>query len=480
MSEASTTRPVVHRSRKRRFARWLLVTLAGSFLLVVVWNLVKRELTRVEGKRELAAAIVDADRDDPDWRWDRLNATRKKPPEGKNGAELIPQIKKRSHADWGKWQAKDEWKSRLDVTPNVRYSPSVVAQVRRELTDAADAVVLARTLKDYPFGHREIVLKPNVMDTLLEDTSHTRHAAELLRWDLVLALEETDTGRATDDLLAMLNVSRSIGDEPFLISQLIRIAARVMATRALEHAVAQAGLTEEQLARVQAAWAADADEPLLLQGLRGDRAAYDTLFRNLADGTLTPDALSGLRGSGVSFESYAWWLWRVRLHSERAYYVRWTTQAVEAARRPPHEQGPLLAALTLPEGSDMKLAPLFLPAAGKVAGAWHRSMAEARCAVVGTACERFRQQHKRWPDTLLELVPAFLPAVPLDPYDAEPLRYRKLDNGVVIHSNGVVPPSAVGTKAAPPAWLPDGIEIGFRLWNPDQRRQPSPPDAEEP
>ena len=107
-------------------------------------------------------------------------------------------------------------------------------------------------------------------------------------------------------------------------------------------------------------------------------------------------------------------------------------------------------------------------------------MAEARCAVVGTACERFRQQHKRWPDTLLELVPAFLPAVPLDPYDAEPLRYRKLDNGVVIHSNGVVPPSAVGTKAAPPAWLPDGIEIGFRLWNPDQRRQPSPPDAEEP
>ena len=274
--------------------------------------------------------------------------------------------------------------------------------------------------------------------------------------------------------------SRSIGDEPFLISQLIRIATQVMATRALEHAVAQTGLAEAQLARVQAVWATDADEPLLLQGLRGDRAAYDTLFRNLAEGTITPDDLSGLRGAGISFESYAWWLWRVRLHSERAYYVRWTTQAVEAARRPAHEQGPLLAALSLPEGSDMKLAPLFLPAAEKVAGAWHRSMSEARCAVVAMACERFRLQHHRWPESLAELVPAFLPAVPPDPYSGEPLRYQKLNDGVVIHSIGVVPPPPFGVKAVPHLGLPEGVEIGFRLWNPDQRRQPPPPDAEEP
>ena len=480
MSENPNTPPVVHRSRKRGCARWLLVSVVTSFIFITIWNLVKRELTRAEGKRDLAAAIADVDRDDPDWRWEQLNAARKKPSEGKNGAELIPQIKKLSHPDWGKWQAKDEWKSRVEVQPNVRYSPAVITQVRRELSDSAEAVTLARTLRDYPFGHREIVLRPSVIDTLLEDTQQTRHVADLLRWDLVLALEDAEAGRATDDLLAMLNASRSIGDEPFLISQLIRIATQIVATRAIEHTVAQTEMVEEQLARVQAAWAADADEPLLLHGLRGDRAAYDTLFRNLADGTVTPNDLSGLRGSGISFESYAWWLWRVRLHSERAYYIRWTTQAVEAARRPPLEQGPLLAALSLPDGTDMKLAPLFLPAAGRVAGAWHRSMAEARCAVVALAGERFRLKHHRWPESLNDLVPRYIPSVPLDPYNGESLKFRKLDDGVVIHSVGLLPPTALGTKAAPHLGLPKGIEIGFRLWNPDKRRQPAPPDAEVP
>lgn len=466
---------------RKRWTRRLIAAIALSLLSTTLWLVAQREWRRTTGTRELNAAISEADASDPDWSWERLSATRPRPPAGRNGAEVISQVRVLVPQEWTRFNDPERWEPDApNVLPNVRYSARVIAEARRNLTRAAAAVDTARTLKDCPTGHRDLQLAPDVLSTLLPDLPHTRTAAALLRWDAVLASEDGDHSRAVDDVVAALNASRSIGDEPLLISQVIRIAARAIAAQSLERTVAQAELTEEQLLRLQTAWAADADEPLLLQGLRGDRAAYDTLFRNLADGTLTPDALSGLWGSGVSFESYAWWLWRVRLHSERAYYVRWTTQAVEAARRPPHEQGPLLAALTLPEGSDMKLAPLFLPAAGKVAGAWHRSMAEARCAVVGIACERFRQQHKRWPDTLLELGPAFLPAVPLDPYSAEPLRYRKLDDGVVIHSIGVVPPPTYGLKPTPHLGLPDGIEIGFRLWNPDQRRQPSPPDAEEP
>ena len=32
--------------------------------------------------------------------------------------------------------------------------------------------------------------------------------------------------------------------------------------------------------------------------------------------------------------------------------------------------------------------------------------------------------------------PAYLPAVPLDPWDGKPLRYKKLDKGYVIYSVG--------------------------------------------
>jgi hypothetical protein len=119
----------------------------------------------------------------------------------------------------------------------------------------------------------------------------------------------------------------------------------------------------------------------------------------------------------------------------------------------------------------MRLAQLFLPAVEKCANAHWRNTAEARCAVVGIACERFRLKHSRWPETLTELCPEYLAAVPLDPFDGNTLRYRTLPDGVVIQSVGRNP-SAHGPALTHPG-LPDGTDIGFRLWNPDQRRKPA-------
>jgi hypothetical protein len=83
-----------------------------------------------------------------------------------------------------------------------------------------------------------------------------------------------------------------------------------------------------------------------------------------------------------------------------------------------------------------------------------------RCAVIGLACERFRLKSGRWPSSLDELTPAFLSAIPLDPFDGQPLRYLKLVDGVVVSSTGTHPPGSM--KIAHPG-LPEGIKIGFRL-----------------
>lgn len=47
----------------------------------------------------------------------------------------------------------------------------------------------------------------------------------------------------------------------------------------------------------------------------------------------------------------------------------------------------------------------------------------------GIALERYRLKHGRHPQTLDALVSGFLPAVPLDPYDLRPLRFRVLADG---------------------------------------------------
>ena len=80
--------------------------------------------------------------------------------------------------------------------------------------------------------------------------------------------------------------------------------------------------------------------------------------------------------------------------------------------------------------TEPKVIYLFNTNAVDLAG-----LANAQAAV---AIERWRLVHPgRLPDTLAELVPAYLAAVPLDPYDGQPVRYKKLPVGYVVYSVGM-------------------------------------------
>ena len=50
-------------------------------------------------------------------------------------------------------------------------------------------------------------------------------------------------------------------------------------------------------------------------------------------------------------------------------------------------------------------------------------------ALAACALERYFLQHHAYPPALSALVPELLPAVPADPVDDQPLRYRKTDDG---------------------------------------------------
>ena len=57
-----------------------------------------------------------------------------------------------------------------------------------------------------------------------------------------------------------------------------------------------------------------------------------------------------------------------------------------------------------------------------------------RLATTALAIERFRRERGRLPGEPKELTPQFLDAVPTDPFDGAPLRYRLLDRGYMIYS----------------------------------------------
>jgi hypothetical protein len=122
------------------------------------------------------------------------------------------------------------------------------------------------------------------------------------------------------------------------------------------------------------------------------------------------------------------------------------------------------------------LARLLLPAADKVAQAMSRSAAQMRTMIAALAAERYRQAHGRWPESLAALVPQYLKEVPLDPFDGKPLRLRRLSDGLVIYSVGLDGQDNGGALANN---IAPGTDIGVRLWDIEQRRQPPEPSQPE-
>ncbi|HUJ11013.1 MAG TPA: hypothetical protein VL171_13395 [Verrucomicrobiae bacterium] len=59
------------------------------------------------------------------------------------------------------------------------------------------------------------------------------------------------------------------------------------------------------------------------------------------------------------------------------------------------------------------------------------------CEGIGAlAVEAYKLRHDKLPDTLTEFVPAYLIAIPLDPFTGQPLRYKKLPKGYLVYSIG--------------------------------------------
>jgi hypothetical protein len=160
--------------------------------------------------------------------------------------------------------------------------------------------------------------------------------------------------------------------------------------------------------------------------------------------------------------------------------LRYSSQLVEVAKRPFHEQLAAIAALPpIPSDEEHQLSCALLPPGMRVFKSSLRRVAILRSAAVALACERFRRVNGRWPTNLAEIPRDTLPAVPLDPFDGSPIRFKVLDDGAVVYSTG---PDRVNDGGVLLSEREEpGTDIGFRLWNPDHRGLPSViPDDSDP
>jgi hypothetical protein len=489
-SRLRPARPPSGRPVRRRWLRWLLA-IGLACLALVGWGAVNYLLDRRATGQEVAEAVAYLDRTDPGWRLEDIEAARAIYRDEENGARRVGAASRLLPKEWPRKREDGSFTFSLEtdegplglqqaLTPPQLPDEQSVAELRAELQAVADAVAEARRLADFPNGRTEVQWKELYISTLIPHVQQARTVAGLLSYDVLLRSFDGDADGACLSARGSFNAGRSLGDEPDPIVYLVRIACAQIALIDLERVLAQGQPGSDVLVVWQELLERDEKESpgVLLTALRGERALQHRMMEAIEAGRLRMTDLDKI--DGPASRPGAWDsvtellsvpLWR---HSH-AVGLRRMTELIEATRLPLPEQTDRLEELMqAPLDKRAILAKILLPAVGKVVLAAHRKDALSACARAAVAAERYRHDRGRWPETLAVLVPDYLGEVPTDPFDGQPLRLVRTDDGLVIYSVGPDGEDNGGVLDRRNPRAP-GTDLGFRLWDVDKRRQAPPP-----
>lgn len=302
---------------------------------------------------------------------------------------------------------------------------TLLEQARFELTRRSDALHLLDEATDRLFTG----LAPG-----------TAYSAQIMQLEQLcnLCTVRTSYAAATGDTAAAMRSIRAelglIADGDRSIVQQPLTPKVMVAAINLSLMLNKLKLDERDLASLSAVLARADDDTTLARSLNNMRAGLISIFLARARYQTRPIGLAGLvpglplqrsvvlrpllaREAERRLETYAALIdashapWSERLDRVRAV----------AIQRQWRDDGGFLARLgwsTEPFG--LTAVPL--------------NLASARVARTAIAVERYRlAHHDQLPDSLTETVPAFLPAVPSDPYSGRPIRFVKIDRGYKVY-----------------------------------------------
>jgi hypothetical protein len=478
--------------------RWLrrgliaLSLLIGAACLLGWWYF---EHLAAEGKAELAAAIAETDALDPDCRWDALEAKRPKIPDAENSIRVIREAARPLSAATINNLNSPAFKLPNgqiaipeDRLANRQLDVELLTEIQSCLEKWKSSVALAGSLKDFPRGRPSVKLEPVLFNTLLTDVDQSRALVRLIELEIESLVHSDRPSKAVGRIQAMLHVGTARRDDPFAISQIVRMKVHLGMVRATERILGMAVLTDADLKRLAEYFGSDSSEDLLSPAIRGERAAHHKQFDDIETGKIDlADFIVKMSSPGLMPDlnlRIGAVFYRPRIYEDHAQLLRLMNQCEQIAKLPFHEQAAEWAAFhnqmqaLKAEGARQTrwiYSVLLLPAVGKIAAAAQRDRALISCTLAALAAERFRLANKRWPNKLDELCPQFLPKVLVDPYDGKPLRLANRDDGIVIYSIGGDGEDNGGEPLMPNPTPTEPGDLGIRLWNPDRRRLPPEP-----
>jgi hypothetical protein len=474
-------------------ARWKrrLRTLVWVVLVVVGVPAAVHYFLRWSADRELARAVAEADRLDPGWRLEELEANRAEVADSENSALRILAIKKAMPVKWPNLPRALPVNHRLVIrdtdsegggqetqiralAPQYQFSPDMIQLMRQDLKNMEGVLPDARSLADFPRGRYPMEYTRHFLDTaVVSDEGEV--VAKLLWIDAIMAAQEQHIDKALIAAVALLNTSRSIADEPILASQSHRLSIQKLALVTIERILAQGQASGKELEAVQRLLEEEGEEPLLLHAFRAERAGTYRHMRAVLSGRWKY-TLRFYQGRFANKVPLSWNRYIDMVIVRRNYpaYFRLLTALVEIAKLPAQERLPQIELLERQARQLPKEFTAWFQSTAHSADAFSRNEAWLRCAIAGIAAERFRLAHGSWPDSLSALTPEFLLETPIDPFDGQPLRLRQRKDSLVIYSIGP-DGNDDGGVVSRTDFHSAGSDVGFQLWDVSSRRQPAPP-----
>jgi hypothetical protein len=265
---------------------------------------------------------------------------------------------------------------------------------------------------------------------LLPHVQALRQGARLLALEVQVRAHRQDAQGAADSIQAMLRLSESLKNEPLIVSQLVRVACNGMATNQLTGLMPHVDFADADLVRLQLELRQIRNQDGLRCALIGERVIGIETIRDpaiLGGGWLSPWSLVRPQAGRIHLEFMNAQLDAARRPWPEALQIaRQLNANLKRSEDEASGLGKPIYSLMLMSGPGLEAAFTALA----------RRSARNDATDAAIAVELYRRQHDSLPAQLADLVPEFLPALPLDPFDGQSLRYLPGKDEYLIYNVG--------------------------------------------
>lgn len=251
---------------------------------------------------------------------------------------------------------------------------------------------------------------------VLNDLQNCRQLARVLTLDAHVAAHDGDTAGAKDNILAILALSEALRGEVTIIGQLVRLAMQSMARNLTAKLIPHGDWADEDLLEIQQAMRNIDNRTAFLTGFYGERAMviHETNKRIPAV----------IRSTNIDMA--------LRLFQSQLDGLEnnWN-EGIIAGQQMKADIQALNKGLSRFRYTGVLT---IMPAMSQAMQGGARADAGLFSTDAAIAAKRFQMKNGRLPDSLDDLVPDFLPSVPVDPFDGKPMRFTKTKSAVIVYS----------------------------------------------